>query len=309
MDTILSSIVNFDTLYDFIVNKMHTTHLYQPIMLKTVIESDTLTATVEDIAKRFLGHDKSQYNYYRKIVMRWPHKTLHSKHKILEYSKKTKNQDGIYTLDAKLSDEQKSILINLCQQKLDDFVGNDGWIMNFREQDKRNITPSLWAAVHAKCKGVCVSCGVKSTEQGLDVDHIIPISQGGKTQLENLQTLCVKCNRGKRDLDDTDFLLWHKRLQFRNPKCALCKSDTSLKDDIIESNDMAFSVKQESETIVIPRRHVLQFSDLIMSERQLCLYLVDNARKRLQNKDTFVRFDSHQEDLKNDHCTVSISYT
>jgi 5-methylcytosine-specific restriction endonuclease McrA len=33
----------------------------------------------------------------------------------------------------------------------------------------------------------------------LEVDHIIPISKGGKTIMDNLQTLCKDCNRGKRD--------------------------------------------------------------------------------------------------------------
>ena len=31
----------------------------------------------------------------------------------------------------------------------------------------------------------------------LEVDHIIPISKGGKTEPDNLQTLCWKCNRTK----------------------------------------------------------------------------------------------------------------
>ena len=41
-------------------------------------------------------------------------------------------------------------------------------------------------------------CG-RSANDGvrLEVDHIIPISQGGQTELSNLQTLCWDCNRGK----------------------------------------------------------------------------------------------------------------
>ncbi|RAE55164.1 HNH endonuclease, partial [Burkholderia multivorans] len=31
----------------------------------------------------------------------------------------------------------------------------------------------------------------------LEVDHIKPISKGGLSEIENLQTLCWRCNRSK----------------------------------------------------------------------------------------------------------------
>ncbi len=44
----------------------------------------------------------------------------------------------------------------------------------------------------------CQICGVKKGEGvELEVDHIIPISKGGETRMDNLQTLCKRCNRGK----------------------------------------------------------------------------------------------------------------
>ena len=43
----------------------------------------------------------------------------------------------------------------------------------------------------------CRMCGRSGVE--LEVDHRIPIAQGGSDALDNLQTLCFDCNRGKRN--------------------------------------------------------------------------------------------------------------
>lgn len=50
----------------------------------------------------------------------------------------------------------------------------------------------------------CVQCGAspaKKQNVELHVDHIKPWSKGGETVLENLQTLCSKCNLGKSNLE------------------------------------------------------------------------------------------------------------
>ena len=44
---------------------------------------------------------------------------------------------------------------------------------------------------------ICRYCG--SDEEPLHIDHIISRKRGGTHDLENLQVLCEKCNRGKRD--------------------------------------------------------------------------------------------------------------
>lgn len=43
----------------------------------------------------------------------------------------------------------------------------------------------------------CQACGASGKDVELHVDHIIPVSKGGKTELSNLQTLCRDCNLGK----------------------------------------------------------------------------------------------------------------
>ena len=52
----------------------------------------------------------------------------------------------------------------------------------------------------------CRHCGASpATTLGVELhlDQIVPWSKGGETTLENLQTLCSKCNLGKSDLEQT----------------------------------------------------------------------------------------------------------
>jgi len=48
-------------------------------------------------------------------------------------------------------------------------------------------------------KFACQLCGRTQADGAkLEIDHIIPVSKGGKTVDENLQTLCHECNQGKK---------------------------------------------------------------------------------------------------------------
>lgn len=42
----------------------------------------------------------------------------------------------------------------------------------------------------------CRTCGKSSNEVVLEAGHIVPVSKGGKTILENLIAQCLDCNRG-----------------------------------------------------------------------------------------------------------------
>ena len=50
-------------LEDFVTNRMRMSHIYQPVMLKILLENGG-QASVEQIAKALLSHDQSQVEYY-----------------------------------------------------------------------------------------------------------------------------------------------------------------------------------------------------------------------------------------------------
>ena len=61
-----------------------------------------------------------------------------------------------------------------------------------------------WAQINPQNRDnyTCCNCGNSTYLEPnllLEIDHIIPVSKGGLTVVDNLQTLCWKCNRAKSD--------------------------------------------------------------------------------------------------------------
>lgn len=68
------------------------------------------------------------------------------------------------------------------------------------EADCREIRPGLRFKVFMRDHFRCLACGRSpATHLNLELhaDHILAVANGGKTTLENLQTLCQDCNLGK----------------------------------------------------------------------------------------------------------------
>ena len=74
--------------------------------------------------------------------------------------------------------------------------------VEYSKGNSRNVSLSLRLKVLNRDNFRCVYCGKSpATHFGtnLHIDHILPFSKGGKSTLENLQTLCEECNLGKSD--------------------------------------------------------------------------------------------------------------
>ena len=62
------------------------------------------------------------------------------------------------------------------------------------------MTKKLRELIKTRDNFTCCNCGNSIQYEPnllLEIDHIIPVSKGGTTTEENLQTLCWKCNRAK----------------------------------------------------------------------------------------------------------------
>ena len=78
---------------------------------------------------------------------------------------------------------------------------------NYRARKENNggsFTTKEWEELCAKYDYRCVCCG---EQKPLTVDHIMPVSKGGSSDISNIQPLCKSCNSSKRD----------KTIDYRSP--------------------------------------------------------------------------------------------
>jgi HNH endonuclease len=64
-------------------------------------------------------------------------------------------------------------------------------VVSSRRQIPLNLRFMVMKRDRYRCR-ICNRAGVE-----LEVDHIVPVSQGGSDRMDNLQTACQDCNRGK----------------------------------------------------------------------------------------------------------------
>lgn len=64
----------------------------------------------------------------------------------------------------------------------------------------RQINLKLRAEILMRDFSTCQLCGATPSDGAkLEVDHIVAWANGGETTMDNLQALCVPCNKGKSD--------------------------------------------------------------------------------------------------------------
>jgi len=182
-------------------------------------------------------------------------------------------------------------LKQICEAKIQEYIVSRGiGIWDYRLLDNEPVPDSLRYRILSEAKGKCALCGATKDERPLDIDHIIPHSKGGKAVYENLQVLCSKCNRSKRNTDDKDF---RKIVQdIKQEDCLFCKLSSSNK--IILANDYAFAIFDrypvtEGHSLIIPKRHFSDYFDITRIEQEGINDLISIRRKQLLETDNTIQ--------------------
>jgi ATP adenylyltransferase len=281
--------MTFDELMTFIEKSMRMSHIYQPVMIRTLLDTGG-TAAEDEIARNLLSHDVSQIEYYSNITRNMVGRVLRN-HGIVERERETYRLVGFDSLTA----EQREKLKEACDRKLDEYIERRGkMIWQHRRRSSGYISGTDKYEVLKAAKFRCELCGIPADEHALEVDHIIPRNKGGADDPSNLQALCYRCNAMKRDRDDTDFRSIRESYDKREEGCAFCNLPPKR---IVMDNNLAVVIRDKYpvfplHSLIIPKRHVGDFFDLGTSEMKACNYLLQKTKDAFKEEDgTIVGFN------------------
>ena len=277
---------SFEHLAEYINRRMRMSHIYQPLMLMELLGRRS-PAPPEDIARRILGEDSSQIEYYSERVKRMVGRVLIS-------NGITFHGVGVYTLIGAddLSEIERDALLQFCREKLDAFRLKRGdEVFAHRSRHRTAISGSIRYRVFTRAKGRCECCGAHEHQAALEVDHIIPKNLGGSDDISNFQALCFRCNAGKRDSDSTDFRGVLQSYRHRQEGCLFCDLQSS--DRVLIRNELAVCIADaypvtEGHSLVIPCRHVADGMELHQPEWNAVTALLKQQRQDLLMADASI---------------------
>ena len=277
---------SFKTLRDFLTTRMRMAHIYQPLMIRTLLTHGG-RATIRQIASTFLSKDASQLEYYEEITKNMPGKVL-ARHGIV---RRDGNAFQLLPDIPALQPDEIDDLVRICENKLDEYMEKRGAaVFAHRSLAAGYVPGSIRYEVLKRSGGRCELCGIPHEERALEVDHIVPRRDGGPDDLANYQALCWKCNANKGARDSTDFRQFREQHRHRQAGCAFCDMNSNR---IVAENALAVAVRDAHpvtnlHTLVIPKRHTDTFFDLFTSERRAIDQLVDSQRVEIAARDRAV---------------------
>ena len=111
-------------LHDYITNRMKMSHIYQPVMLKVLLENNG-EASIEQIASALLSYDQSQVEYYGIRTKQMVGKVL-TNNGVVEPVKSGRKTTGFKLKSKAISEAQRASLVALCDESIQDYLNKRG---------------------------------------------------------------------------------------------------------------------------------------------------------------------------------------
>jgi hypothetical protein len=118
------------------------------------------------------------------------------------------------------------------------------------ELDTRYISPKLRVETLLKSDGRCTHCGIRIVNGQFQADHIVRWSDGGRTEIGNLQALCLTCHSIKTRTKDTPGAAKTKRM----PKACLPRDPDEIEPSQIHGRGFPKHLTKGMDGKVRPRK-------------------------------------------------------
>lgn len=173
--------------------------------LQTLVEE---LETLKD-AKRIIDNYKKEYSQYIKnvpsYIMENDEDGFFQKLGFANISERvlTIEYKFCYTSDGGMA--QRAFTVPMTEETIIDLINalqNKLTMKSFTKEQRALMTSKMRESIKKRDNYTCCHCGNsihKEPNLLLEIDHVIPVSKGGRTEENNLQTLCWKCNRSKSD--------------------------------------------------------------------------------------------------------------
>lgn len=93
-----------------------------------------------------------------------------------------------------VSDSFRDVVRDVYRSGIKQIADEEEYVFRRAQASKAIQKKDIRISVFARDEGRCRRCG---STKNLSVDHIIPVKNGGTDDMDNLQTLCRKCNSQK----------------------------------------------------------------------------------------------------------------
>lgn len=132
-----------------------------------------------------------------------------------------------------------------------------------RKRAKVDFTKIMKRKIYVRDNGICQSCGAftllnlnNNDPLKTNIDHIIPVENGGDNNLDNGQVLCLICHKMKHSAIENRVNSGKPRTGNPEPSCMIANRHTEGAETRAEETIMLNSALHESDDIVRSNRNI-----------------------------------------------------